>query len=275
MTTDGFGTAGFNALRRFAAMGAAALFLVSARVEADEAAPLIQTQAERAVILDYETGDVLFEKDARTAAPPASMSKLMTTEMLFQRLKDGSMTLDQELPVSERAWRKQGSKMWVLVNTSVPVEDLLRGIVVQSGNDACIVVAEAIGGTEDAFAEMMNERAAEIGLTDSTFANSTGWPDPNHKMSALDLARLSRHLIAEYPDYYPYFAEREFTWSDITQPNRNPLLFAGVGADGLKTGHTEESGYGLVGSAQVRGDRRIIVIGGLDSEAQRAGEARR
>ncbi len=233
------------------------------------------TEADYAVIMDYRTGEVLFEKDARTPTAPASMSKLMTVAIVFERLREGSLQLSDEFDVSEKAWRMGGSKMWVRVDTKIPVEDLLRGVVVQSGNDACIVLAENIAGSEDAFAELMNRKAREWGLNDSTFANATGWPDENQKMSMRDLALLTRKIIHDYPEYYALFAETEFTWEKIRQPNRNPLLDLVDGADGLKTGHTEESGYGLVGSAVQDGERRIVVVNGLESERQRATESAR
>ena len=235
----------------------------------------LTTPADYAIIMDYRTGEILFEKNARTPTAPASMSKLMTAAIVFERLKEGSLSLNDEFEVSEKAWRMGGSKMWVRVDTSIPLIDLLRGIIVQSGNDACIVVAENIAGSEEAFAELMNAKAREWGMNDSTFANPTGWPDPNQKMSMRDLALLTRKIIHDYPDYYALFAEREFTWEKIRQPNRNPILDMVNGADGLKTGHTEESGYGLVGSAVMDGERRIVVVNGLESEKQRATESAR
>ena len=235
----------------------------------------IETPAEYAIIMDYRTGEVLFEKNARTPTAPASMSKLMTAAIVFERLKDGSLSLSDMFDVSEKAWRMGGSKMWVRVDTEISLENLLRGVIVQSGNDACIVIAENISGSEDAFAELMNKKAREWGLRDSTFANATGWPHENQKMSMRDLALLTRKIIRDYPEYYGLFAEREFTWEKIRQGNRNPLLDAFNGADGLKTGHTEESGYGLVGSAVSDGERRIVVLNGLESERQRSAEAAR
>ncbi len=238
------------------------------------AAP-IDTPAGNAFMVDYATGAVLLDKNADEPMPPASMSKLMTVYMVFERLRNGGLSLDDTFQVSEKAWRMGGSKMFVLVDTRVSVEDLLRGIIVQSGNDACIVVAEAMGGSEAGFADQMNERAAELGMTTSHFTNATGWPDPGHYMSARDLAFLARRIISEFPEYYTYFAETNFAYNDISQPNRNPLLFRNVGADGLKTGHTEESGYGLVSSA-VRNDRRIIlVVNGLGSTKERDRESQR
>ena len=239
-----------------------------------------QTDASHAVIMDAETGEVLFSRNGDEAMPPASMSKMMTVLMVIEALESGSLSLDDELPVSEHAWRTGGaasgsSTMFLEVNSRARVEDLLRGIIIQSGNDACIVVAEAIGGTEQGFADMMTDRAHELGLTSASFANATGWPHPDHRISALDLARLARILIEDHPEYYGLWAERDFTYNGIRQYNRNPLLGVFSGADGLKTGHTEESGYGLVGSAERDGERRIIVFNGMESNAARATEAER
>ncbi len=268
--------------RRFAAMGAfaaaGALFSLHAFAQspaAHAAAPVIATPADYAVIMDYRTGEILFDKNGRTPTAPASMSKLMTVAIVFERLKNGSLSLSDPFKVSEKAWRMGGSKMWVRVDTEIALEDLLRGVIVQSGNDACIVIAENIAGSEDAFAQLMNQKAREWGLTDSTFANATGWPDPEQKMSMRDLATLARKIIHDYPEYYALYAEREFTWEKIRQENRNPLLTTVDGADGLKTGHTEESGYGLVGSALKDGERRIVVVNGLGSERERATESAR
>ncbi|MHA7871796.1 MAG: D-alanyl-D-alanine carboxypeptidase family protein [Hyphococcus sp.] len=254
-----------------------AFFLIAVApfaARADDDAPF-STEADYAVIMDYRTGEILYEKNARTPTAPASMSKLMTVAIVFERLQNGSLQLSDEFDVSEKAWRMGGSKMWVRVDTKITVENLLRGVVVQSGNDACVVLAENIAGSEDAFAELMNRKAREWGLTDSTFANATGWPHENQKMSMRDLAMLTRKIIHDYPQYYALFAEEEFTWEKIRQPNRNPLLDLVDGADGLKTGHTEESGYGLVGSAVRDGERRIIVVNGLESERERATESAR
>jgi len=235
----------------------------------------LETPASNALLIDFDTGAILFEKNADELMPPASMSKLMTVTMVMERLKDGSLTLEDTFPVSEKAWRKGGSKMFVEVNTRVAVKDLLRGIIVQSGNDACIVVAEALGGSEESFAQNMTDRAREIGLSHSTFRNATGWPDPNHRMTARDLAHLAGYIIENFPEYYGIFSEKSFTYSGIKQGNRNPLLYSNTGADGLKTGHTEESGYGLTGSAK-RGDRRlIVVVNGLESAKQRGRESER
>ncbi|HJN04907.1 MAG TPA: D-alanyl-D-alanine carboxypeptidase family protein [Alphaproteobacteria bacterium] len=238
-------------------------------------AAAIESVARQALLIDVETGTVLLEKEADTLMPPASMSKLMTVYLVFERLNEGSLTLDDTFAVSETAWRKGGSKMFVGVDTRVRVEDLLRGVIVQSGNDASIVLAEGLSGTEDAFAEEMTRRSREIGLVDSVFRNATGWPDPEHLMTARDLSILASRVIQDFPQYYPYFAEKEFTYNNIKQGNRNPLLYRDVGADGLKTGHTQDSGFGLVASA-VRNDRRLIlVINGLDSVNQRTRESER
>lgn len=249
--------------------------LVSLPSLAQTATSPMETAADYAVLMDAESGEIFYEKGSDVAMAPASMSKLMTVAVVFDAIKQGMLTLDDTFTVSRKAWQKQGSKMWVLVGTEISVADLLRGIIIQSGNDACIVVAEGMEGSEEAFAERMTSLGKEIGLTNSAFRNSTGWPDPEHVMSARDLAVLARYLIIEHPELYALFAETEFEWSDISQPNRNPLLLMNMGADGLKTGHTEASGYGLVGSA-VRGNRRIVVVlNGLRSGSERAKESRR
>jgi D-alanyl-D-alanine carboxypeptidase (penicillin-binding protein 5/6) len=233
------------------------------------------TIARQALIIDADTDAVLLDKNADERMPPSSMSKLMTMYMVFSMLKEGRLKLDQELPVSERAWRMQGSKMFVQIGSTVPVEALIRGVIVQSGNDACIVLAEGIAGSESQFAEMMNEKAKRIGLTDSTFRNATGWPDPEHRMTCRDLARVARHIINDFPEYYKYYNERSFTWNNISQENRNPTLARVPGADGLKTGHTEEAGYGLTASAK-RGDRRLILVfNGLPTMRARGEESER
>ncbi len=234
--------------------------LLLSLVHAGAAQALITTQAEHAVLMDAEKGDVLWAKDADTPMPPASMSKLMTLEMLFQRLKDGRVKLTDTFPVSERAWRTQGSKSFVELGARIPVEDLIRGIIIQSGNDACMVIAEALGGSMENFATMMNARAKEIGLKQSHFVNPDGLPEPpGQLMSAMDLAKLARHLVRDYPQYYHYFGEREFTWHNIHQPNRNLVLEKFPGADGLKTGHTDAAGYGVTASAVRNGQRLILV----------------
>jgi serine-type D-Ala-D-Ala carboxypeptidase (penicillin-binding protein 5/6) len=234
-----------------------------------------ETPARAAILIDLQTHQVLFTKNPDEPLPPASMSKLMTVLMVFERLKQGTLALSDTLPVSEKAWRKGGSKMFVEVGSRVSVEDLLHGIIVQSGNDACIVVAEGLAGSEEAFAEQMTERAQELGLTNTTLTNASGWPDPDHKMSVGDLARLAQILIEEYPEYYEIFGDKEYEYNGIKQHARNPLLFRDVGADGLKTGHTEEAGYGLTASAERDGRRLVMVMAGLETPGQRARESER
>ncbi|HKX63729.1 MAG TPA: D-alanyl-D-alanine carboxypeptidase family protein [Rhizomicrobium sp.] len=220
----------------------------------------IETSAEHGLIMDAQTGQVLWQKNGMAPMPPASMSKLMTIDLLFARIKDGRVKLTDTFPVSERAWRTQGSKMFVELGSRIPVESLIRGIVIQSGNDACVVVAEALGGTFEGFVGMMNKRAKELGLKQSSFVNPDGLPDPpGQLMSALDLAKLSRHIINTYPDLYHYFSEREFIWHNIRQPNRDLVLGSLPGADGLKTGHTDAAGYGIAISVK-RGEQRLILV---------------
>ena len=260
---------------RMAAALSLGLAMLLAFAAGARAQPSVDTAAEQAILIDMQTGMVLLEKSPDTPMPTSSMSKIMTVYMLFEALEEGRLSLDEALPVSEYAWRKGGSKMFVEVGTEVRVEDLIRGIVVQSGNDASIVVAEALGGTEEGFAQAMTERARELGLTNSRFANATGWPDPNHYSTARDLAILSQRLIADFPQYYHYFAETEFTFSEIKQGNRNPLLYRNIGADGLKTGHTEDAGYGLAASAMQDERRLVLVVNGLGSVNARAEESAR
>jgi D-alanyl-D-alanine carboxypeptidase (penicillin-binding protein 5/6) len=249
----------FRRLAQFLAILAAAALPLST-----PAGAAIQTSAEHALLMDANTGQVLWQKDGMTAMPPASMSKLMTLELLFQRLKDGRVKLTDTFAVSERAWRTGGSKMFVELGSRIPVEDLIRGIAIQSGNDACVVVAEALGGTVEGFVAMMNKRAKELGLKQSTFVNPDGLPEPpGQLMSALDLAKLARHLINDYPQYYHYFSEKEFVWHKIRQPNRDLVLSQLPGADGLKTGHTDAAGYGLTVSAKRDNRRFILVLNGL------------
>ncbi len=234
----------------------------------------IDTAAKFALIMDFNTGAVLLDKEGEASMPPSSMTKLMTAYIVYGMLKSGRLSLTQELPVSERAWRMQGSKMFVPLNGSVKVEELIRGVIVQSGNDACIVLAEAVAGSEEAFADLMNAKAKELGLTASTFRNSTGWPDPAQRMSCRDIAALARRLIQDFPEYYHYDSEKSFKYNNIEQENRNPLVQKGI-ADGLKTGHTDEGGYGLVASAQRAGRRVVVVVNGLTSMHQRREESER
>ena len=247
-----------------------------APVGSPAATPLgpLDSLARYALVMDFTTGSVMLDKDGSVSMPPSSMTKLMTAYIVYGYLKSGRLSLTQELPVSERAWRMQGSKMFVPLNGSVRVEDLIRGVIIQSGNDACIVLAEAIAGSEEGFVELMNVKARELGLTNSTFRNCTGWPDPEQRMTCRDIATLARHLITDFSEYYKYDAEKSFRYGGIDQQNRNPLVQKGL-ADGLKTGHTEEGGYGLVASA-IRGGRRVIVVvNGLTSMHQRAEESER
>ena len=255
----------------------ASLLLSSTYVCAEE----LTTAASHALLMDADTGTILFEKNADEKMHPASMSKLMTAYLIFEALKKGQYTLDTEFIVSDNAWEKGGAKtggstMFLNPKQSVKIRDLLRGIIVQSGNDACIVAAEGIAGSEDAFAQMMNAKAKKLGLTNSSFRNATGLPNPDHLMSAKDLALLAQHLINDFPEYYPIYSEKEFTYNKIKQQNRNPLLTQMPGADGLKTGHTSESGYGLTGSMKTYDGRRLImVINGLQSMAERAKESQK
>jgi D-alanyl-D-alanine carboxypeptidase (penicillin-binding protein 5/6) len=235
----------------------------------------VDTTAKHAIMIDMTTDSIILEKDADVPMPPASMSKLMTIFMVFERLKSGKLSLNDRFLVSRKAWRKGGSKMFVMVNTRVSVEELLRGIIIQSGNDACVVIAEGISGSEDAFAMLMTRRAKEIGLANSSFKNATGWPAEGHYMSARDIATLSIKLIRDFPEYYSIFAETEYTYGGIRQGNRNPLLYKGFGADGLKTGHTEASGYGLASSVERNGRRLVLVVNGLGSMRARSSESAR
>lgn len=235
----------------------------------------VETTAKQAILVDYTTGTVLFEKNADKLMPPSSMTKMMTVYLLFERLAEGRLKLDDTFEVSEKAWRMGGSKMFVEVGKKVTVEDLIQGIVVQSGNDACVVVAEGLAGTEDAFAAEMTQRAHEIGMTSSTFKNASGWPAKGHLVTARDLSILARRTIREFPQFYHYYSEKSFTYSGIRQGNRNPLLYNTPGADGLKTGHTQIAGYGLTGSVIRDGRRLVLVLNGLDSVRARAEESAR
>lgn len=239
-----------------------------------------ETAARNAILMDFDTGEYLFEKNIEESVPPASMSKLMTVYILMSKIKDGSIKLDDTFSVSENAWRKGGaatggSTMFLSIGDNVSVENLIKGIVIQSGNDACIVVAENISGSEEDFAILMNKTAQKLGLKNSSFANSTGLPHPDQKMSMEDLAILSHHIIQEFPDLYHYFSEKEFTYNNIKQGNRNPLLYSMKEADGLKTGHTEEAGFCLAASAVKKGRRLIGVMSGMNSNKERSEEAER
>jgi D-alanyl-D-alanine carboxypeptidase (penicillin-binding protein 5/6) len=273
---------------RFARWGAAAAVICAVAsavaapnpVSGPKSSDGYQTAAAHAMLIEAESGSVLFEKAADDLIPPASLSKLMTQEVVFNEIKQGRLNPTTEFIVSTNAWRRGGapshtSSMFIPIHSKVSVDDLLHGAIIQSANDACIALAEGISGNESTFAELMTKRARELGLTKSTFGNSTGLPDPRQLMTARELAKLARHLIETYPDYYKYYSEREFTWNKIRQFNRNPLLNLNIGADGLKTGFTKEAGYGLVGSAVQNGLRLIVVVNGLRSEKERADEAKK
>jgi D-alanyl-D-alanine carboxypeptidase (penicillin-binding protein 5/6) len=235
----------------------------------------METQAQHALVVEVETGTVLLDKGADERMPPASMSKIMTAYIVFDMLKQGRASLDDELPVSERAWRLQGSKMFVPIGGRIKIDDLLKGMIIQSGNDACLVLAEGLAGSEEAFIELMNKKAQEIGLKNSRFANVDGLPNADHWMTARDLATLSIRTIKDFPEYYHYYGQIDYEYNNIKQGNRNPLLYKGMGADGLKTGHTEEAGYSLTASVK-RDDRRIIIVlGGLPTMRARAQESER
>jgi serine-type D-Ala-D-Ala carboxypeptidase (penicillin-binding protein 5/6) len=239
-----------------------------------------QTTAPSAILIDAGSGTVLFEKNADIPMPPSSMAKLMTSEVVFNEITHDRIKLDDEYIVSEDAWRRGGapshtSSMFAPIHSRVRVEDLLQGAIVQSGNDACITLAEGIAGSEAAFVEMMNARARELGMTRSFFTNATGLPAPAQKVTVRELARLARHIIRTYPNFYRIYGEHEFTWNKIRQQNRNPLLTMNIGADGLKTGFTQDGGYGLVGSAVQNDLRLIVVVNGLKSAKERAEEAKK
>ena len=239
-----------------------------------------QTSIPAAILLDPDSDSILFEKNADEPVAPASLAKLMTLEFVFNELKQGHIKLTDEYNISLNAWRKggapsRGSTMFAALNSRVSVADLIHGVIVDSANDACIAVAEALAGNETAFGVMLTKRAREIGLEHSTFTNATGYSDPNLRVTVRDMAQLARHIIQDYPDYYSWFAERDFTWNNIHQENRNPLLGMGIGADGLKTGETSEAGFNLVGSALQDNLRLIVVVTGAKSDKERAEEARK
>ena len=238
----------------------------------------LETKAKNAILMDYDTGEYLLTENAFVPVAPASMSKLMTVYVLFSKLKDGTLSLEDVFTVSENAWRTGGaasgsSTMFLPIGDKVKVEDLIKGIIIQSGNDACIVAAENIAGSEEDFAQLMNEKAKELGLKNSHFVNSTGLPHPDHKMSVEDLAKLSQAIIRDFPEYYSVFSQKSYTYNNILQGNRNPLLYSMPNADGLKTGHTSEAGFCLTASVK-RGNRRLIgVMTGLKSNKERSEEA--
>jgi len=239
-----------------------------------------QTSAPYAILIEADSGTVLFEKNADKLNPPASMSKLMTVELVLHTIEQGKLKWDDEMTISENAWRKGGapsggSAMFAALNSRVSVTDLMHGVMIQSGNDACIALAEGIAGSELAFADLMNKRARELGLTQSHFSNATGVHDPDHLMTMRELAKLAQYVIKTYPEAYKIYGEREFTWNKVRQQNRNPLLAMGIGADGIKTGYIKEAGYGLVGSAVNNNLRLIMVVNGFKTMKERAEESRK
>ena len=254
------------------------LALLCAGAAAGRAADSFQTSAPFALLVDADTGSVLFDKNGDKEMAPASTTKILTAEITFREIKEGRLKLDDTFVVSENAWRSGGAKsggstMFAALNSRIPIADLIQGLVVQSGNDAAIALAEGISGSEDNFAALMNRRARELGMTHSVFQNPWGRGDPNQRVTPRDMALLARHVIHAYPDLYHYFGEREFTWNKVRQLNRNPLLAMNIGADGLKTGDIAESGYGLVGSAVQNGERLIVVVNGLKTARDRANES--
>jgi D-alanyl-D-alanine carboxypeptidase (penicillin-binding protein 5/6) len=258
----------------------AAVLLPPAPAARAQFAPNFTVNAPYAIVVDYASGTVLYEKKADTPWPPASMAKLMTMEIVFNEIRNGGLKLEEELLISENAWRRGGapaggSTMFAAIHSRISVVNLIQGAIVHSGNDACIAFAEAIAGNEDLFARLMNTRARELGLDSANFRNSTGLHDPEQVISVRDLAKLAAHLIRTYPEFYRYYGQEEFTWNKIRQRNRNPLLEMNVGADGLKTGFIKESGYGLVGSATQDGQRLIVVVNGVETAKERANEAKR
>lgn len=247
---------------------------------AQAADALFDTKAKQALMIEDETGTILFAKSPDTLIEPAALAKLMTMEVVFHELKAGKISLSTQYAVSENAWRtggapSGGSTMFAKLKSQLSVGDLVQGVIVQSANDGCIILAEGIAGSESKFAELMNARAKEIGLKTSTFVNSTGLPDPKQRVSLTDLVTLARHIRKEYPDYYRTYAQDNFTWNNIFQRNRNPLLRLDIGADGMGTGYTEQSGYGIVGAAAHNGRRYIVALSGLASDRERAEEAKR
>lgn len=233
------------------------------------------TSAKQAIVLDYQTGEILYAKNHEQRMATSSMSKVMTMIMVFEAIERGQISLEDEIKISERAWRKPGSKMFIEVGKDVQVEDLIRGVIIQSGNDATIALAEALAETEENFARKMTDRAHAIGMKDSQFKNASGWPDEEHYSTAHDLAIMAKYLLRKFPQHYKYYSETEFTFNNIKQRNRNPLLYADIGADGIKTGYTEDGGYGLIGSGMRDGRRVVMVLNGMESAKERASESKK
>jgi serine-type D-Ala-D-Ala carboxypeptidase (penicillin-binding protein 5/6) len=252
------------------------LALLASAPLAAAAVPTIDTAAQTAIVIDYDTGAVLYDKNAEQRIPPASMSKIMTAYVVYSYLKAGRVKLDDTLPVSEKAWAKHKtneSNMFVALNSQVKVEDLIRGMIIQSGNDACVVLAEGLAGSTDAFVDQMNQTAQKLGLKDSHFANVDGLPNPDEYVTAHDLAMLAARLIRDFPEYFHYDSEKEFTYNNIKQGNRNPLLYKDIGVDGMKTGHTDEAGYGITVTALRSGRRIVEVLSGMKSMNARSQES--
>lgn len=263
-----------------AALSALIVCLWTALPAAAQSKAKIDTKAKHVILIDAESGAVLYEKKADELTPPASMSKIMTMIMVFEALERGELTLDDEFHISEDAWRRGGAKsggstMYAELNSSVRLEDLIKGVIIQSGNDACIAIAEGMAGSEQAFADLMTQRARELGMEQSVFMNATGLPHPEHLVTVRELAMIARHVIYNLTKYYHYYSMKEFTWNNINQRNRNPLLYQNIGADGLKTGYIRASGYGLVASVVRNNKRLILVMNGLNSTKERASEARK
>ena len=273
-------------LRAMVAFGALAILLaailaaVAAPVAATKKEEGLQTSVPAAILLDADSDSILYDKNGDELVAPASLAKLMTIEFLFNEIKEGRVKPDDEYIISENAWRKggapsHGSTMFAPIHSRVKVSDLIQGIIVDSANVACIAVAEALAGNEGSFGQVLTRRAREIGLGRSTFTNSTGYSDPDLRVTAREMAELARHIIRDYPDFYPYFSQRDFAWNNIHQQNRNPLLGMGIGADGLKTGETSEAGFNLVGSAIQDNFRLIVVVTGAKTDKERADEAKK
>ena len=235
----------------------------------------LETPAKQVILVDYDTGNILFEKNADERMFPSSMSKIMTIYNVFQALKDGSLQLKDNFRVSRKAWKKGGSKMFLRAGSRVNVEDLIRGVIVQSGNDASIVLAEGLSGSEGAFSDSLNENAKKLGMDSSNFLNASGWPDPEHYTTARDLSKVTIATIQNFPKYYHFYSQKTFTYSGIKQNNRNPTLYKDIGADGLKTGHTAAAGYGLAASAIRNGRRLVLILNGLKTSRQRSLESER
>jgi D-alanyl-D-alanine carboxypeptidase (penicillin-binding protein 5/6) len=280
MTATDFPQHRFFLKQPFRMLAAGFVMAVAVHSHAYAQEALFDTKAKQALMLEDQTGTILYAKAPDTLIEPAALAKLMTMELVFHQLKTGNIKIDTQYTVSENAWRtggapSGGSTMFAKLKSSISVGDLIQGVIVQSANDGCIILAEGIAGSEQKFAEMMNERAKEIGLQNSTFRNSTGLPDAQQKVSLTDLVTLARYIKHEYPEYYRTYAQDSFTWNNIFQRNRNPLLRLDIGADGMGTGYTEQSGYGLVGSTERNGRRYIVALSGLASDRERAEEAKK